>query len=195
MTNGALTVQDVSALAENFGLAPTSASLQRSEERPLLQVLAGGLWALGEWVLSIPTPRVCPAPDVQVMARDLRQWTGWSTRRLAAILGTTHTTVRAVEEGRPLVAGHSGDLRRRFEEAHAVILRIHVLADRDPHRTVQLLDAVPTNGGVSAITALQERDPSRAYLAALDVLNPPTEGLLLGAYPATPGRAVTPLHE
>jgi hypothetical protein len=194
MSNGTLTVQDLSALGERFGQTSTSTSIQQQEERPLLQVLAEGLWTLGGWALRIPLVGVRPAPDVQVMARELRQWTGWSSRRLAAILDTTHTTIRAVEDGRPLVAGHSGDLRRRLEEAYAVVLRVHMLANRNPQRTVQLLETAPRTGASAAITALKERDPARAYLAALDVLNPPAEGFLVGTYPAPPGRATASLH-
>lgn len=195
MTSGTLTVQDLSTLGERFGQTSTSSNLERREERPLLRGLAEGLWMLGDWVLRIPVAKVRPAPDVQVMARELRQWTGWSSRRLATLLGTTHTTIRAVEEGRPLVAGHSGDLRRRFEEAYAVVLRVYMLADRDPQRTVQLMETSPGTGTSTAIEALKKRDPAKAYLAALDVLNPPAEGFLVGAYPASSGRATAPLHD
>jgi hypothetical protein len=128
------------------------------------------------------------------MAQELGNWTGWSARQLGDVLGTSHTTVRAVQNGRPLTAGHSGDLRRRIVDAHAVVSRIFVLADYDAARTANALDAAPGHGP-SARTIMEHGDPAKAYVAALDVLRPPTEGLLVGSHPAEPGRATAPLHD
>lgn len=161
---------------------------------PFLRVLKDGLWTIGDWLVNVPAPAVHPAPDVQLMTRELRQWTGWSARQLAEVLGTSHTTVLAVEAGRPLVSGHSGDLRRRYDDAHSVVSRIHVLSDRDPSRTAHLLSTAPLRG-LSASEYLKRRDPANAYLAALDVLRPPTQGLLVGTRPSHPGHDTVPLHD
>jgi transcriptional regulator with XRE-family HTH domain len=196
MTEAELTFPDLGTVAGLFERAPTTLSSRQAEEGPLLREVANGvLWALRGWSILLPATKARPAPDVQVMTRELRQWTNWSQRRLADLLGTTHTTIGAVEEGRPLRTSHSGDLRRRLEEAHAVVLRIHLLADRDPDRTAYLLETSPQGGVVSANQLLKDRNPANAYLAALDALNPPVEGLLVGIRPPNEDRATVPLHE
>jgi hypothetical protein len=128
------------------------------------------------------------------MTQELRSWTRWSARQLAEVLSTSHTTVLALENGRPLAAGHSGDLRRTIVDAHAVVSRIFILAGRDPRRTAHLIDAAPGDG-LSAGALLARGEPAKAYVAALDVLRPPTEGLLVGSRPAEAGTATAALHD
>lgn len=171
--------------------APTR--LDRAIEAPRFRVGQNLYW-LGDWFVRLPPLVVRPAPDIQRMAQEIGNWTGWSARRLGAVLGTSHTTVRAVQNGRPVTAGHSGDLRQRIVDAHAVVSRIFVLADRDPGRTANALDTAP-GGGRSARTLMEHEDPAKAYVAALDILRPPAEGLLVGSRPAEPGRATAPLHD
>jgi transcriptional regulator with XRE-family HTH domain len=195
VTKDQLTFPDLGAIAVLFQRSPTTSSVQPAQDVQLLHDVANGLWALGEWFLHFPATKVQPAADVQVMTRELRQWTNWSQRRLADILGTTHTTIGAVEEGRPLRTAHSGDLRRRLEEAYAVVLRVRLLTDGDVDGTAQLLEAAPRAGASSATQLLKDRDPARAYLAALDALNPPAEGMLVGIRPPNHDRATVPLHE
>ena len=172
--------------------APTP--LDRSVVAPLFRVTQDRLWMLGDWPVGVPAPVIRPAPDVQRMTQELRNWTEWSARRLANVLRTSHTTVLAIETGRPLAAGHSGDLRRHIVDAHTVVSRIFVLANRDPRRTSRALDAAQGHG-LSARTLLERGEPAKAYIAALDVLRPPTEGLLVGSHPAEPGLATAPLHD
>jgi hypothetical protein len=172
----------------------TPTRMGRSTRPPLLRAIQNGLWLVGDWLVGIPTPVVRPAPHVQVMSRELRQWTGWSARQLADVLGTSHTTVLAVEDGRPLLAGRSGDLSRRLDEVHTVVSRIHVLTNGEATRTAYVLSTPPARG-LSASEHLKRRAPGRAYVAALDVLQPPAEGLVVGSRPARPGRATAPLHD
>lgn len=196
MTEAQLTIPDLGSIAGRFERAPTTSGAQPAQKLPLLREVANGIiWALGEWALHLPATKVRAAPDVQVMTRELRQWTDWSQRRLADILGTTHTTIGAAEEGRPLRSSHSGDLRRRLEEAYAVVLRVHLLADRDADRTARLLETAPRVGASSATQLLKDRDPANAYLAALDALNPPVEGMLVGIRPPNHDGATVALHE
>jgi hypothetical protein len=172
--------------------APTR--LDRSVVTPLFRVGQDLLWMLGDWLVRVPAPVIRPAPDVQRMTQELRSWTRWSARQVADVLSTSHTTVLAIENGRPLAAGHSGDLRRHIVDAHTVVSRIFILADRDPRRTAHALDAAPGHG-LSACTLLEHGEPAKAYVAALDVLRPPTQGLLVGSHPAEPGLATAPLHD
>lgn len=172
--------------------APTR--LDRSVVSPLFRAGQDRLWMLGDWLVRVPAPVIRPAPDVQRMTQELRSWTRWSARQLADVLSTSHTTVLAIENGRPLAAGHSGDLRRKIVDAHTVVSRVFVLADRDPRRTADALSESPGNG-LSARTLLARGEPAKAYVAALDVIRPPTQGLLVGSHPAEPGMATAPLHD
>jgi len=150
-------------------------------------------WTLGDWEIILPVPAPRPASGMQSIVRQIRGWTGWSSRRLADIVGTSHTTVLSVENGRPLVGGHSGDLRDRLTGAHDVIERIYVLAGRDHDTITRLLETAPS-GRTAAITELEAGELGRAYLAALDVLRPPTPGLLVGDHPRQSG-GTTALHD
>ena len=150
-------------------------------------------WNLGDWRIVLPAPLARPSPGVQRIVRQLREWTGWSARRLAEVVGTSHTTILSVENGRPLVGGHSGDLRDRLTDAHAVIERVHLLAGRDPDMLTRLLETAPP-GGTAAIVELEAGEPGRAYLAALEVLRPRTPGLLVGDRPRRSGGSAA-LHD
>lgn len=151
------------------------------------------LWTLGDWALIVPPPIPRPAPEMQRIARHLMEWTGWSAHRLAEVLGTSHTTVLGIGNGRPLLDSRSGDLRRRLTEAHDVIERVYLLVNRDSDTVARLLDTVPP-GRRSAIEEMQAGEPARAYLAAIDVLRPRTPGLLVGNRPRR-GGATAPLHD
>ena len=151
------------------------------------------LWTVGEWVIDVPAPVVHRAPDVQRMIRDLRVWTQWSSRQLASVLRTSHTTVLNAEAGRPLMQARTGDLRRRVGAAHDVVERVFVLAGCDPAATARILGTAP-RGAPSAVDALWARNPERAYLSAVDVLRPRPKGLLVGNRPRREG-ATAALHD
>jgi transcriptional regulator with XRE-family HTH domain len=153
----------------------------------------GQFLIVGTWPITLPAVEIAPARDVQRMVSALRASTGWSARRLAEALGTSHTTVRAVESGRPIVAGHSGNLRQRITAAHDVVSRIFVIAGRDSTLTARAFEDAP-QGGDAAINYLRRGDAARAYIAALDVLRPRTPGLLVGSRPRREG-ATAPLHD
>ena len=167
-------------------------TLERRVVPPTLNT-ASSLWTLGGWLLILPASDVRPVPELQWMVRQVRTWTGWSTRRLADAVGTSHTTIRAVENGRPLVGGHSGDLRQRLAAAHEVIERVYLLANRNVERVTAILDAAPP-GRRSPIDELRSGDAAGAYLSALQVLNPSRPGLIVGDHPRR-GGATVPLHD
>ncbi|MGO9180932.1 MAG: hypothetical protein ACLQBX_17070 [Candidatus Limnocylindrales bacterium] len=188
----ALGVEDIFERAISQLATPTR--LGQSLPKPLLSIGQDPLWRLDGWPLRLPEITVDAAPDVQQMTRELRQWTAWSARDLAEVLGTSHTTILAVEDGRPLAASRSGELRQRLIDVHEVVSRIFVLSERNPQRTAHAL-GTPTAREPSAQTYLIEGQPAKAYVAALDVLRPSADGLLVGSRPAAPGRATAPLHD
>jgi transcriptional regulator with XRE-family HTH domain len=162
--------------------------------RPPLETVREGWWTIGQWHIWIPDPELSPAPEVQRFVSEIRDRTGWSARRLAEIVGTSHTTILQIENGRRLITGHSGDLRRRLSHAHDLVARIYIVAGRDQAATAQLLEETPPASGQSAVDLLQSDEPARAYLAAIDVARPRPPGLLVGTRPRRDG-ATAPLHE
>jgi hypothetical protein len=124
-----------------------------------------------------------PAADLPRQIRDLIEWTGWSARQLGDVLGTSHTTVLALQQGRRPHASRTGDLPDRVEEAHGVVERIRVIAGA-PDLTARALER-GSEGARSAVEELRRRRPARAYLAALDALRRRETGdLLVGDRPA-----------
>ena len=129
------------------------------------------------------------------MVSELRAWTDWSSRCLADVLHTTHTTILNVETGRPVLPSHSGPLRRRIADAHDVIDRVHTLVDRNPATTADVMQTQPSSGRPSAMDELRQGNPARAYLAAIDVVQPRQAGLLVGRRPRQPGGSNAALHD
>jgi len=152
------------------------------------------IWTIGDWPLQVPEAAPRSIPGLQRVIAETRGWTGWSARRLADVVGSSHTTIINAENGRSLVSGHSGDLRQRLAAVHDLVERVYVLADRDRERTGTLLDTAPA-GRRSAVDELRAGgNPGQAYLAALDVLHPRRTGLLVGDRPRRAG-PTTALHE
>jgi hypothetical protein len=155
----------------------------------------GTIWTIGYWPVLVPAVAPAAVPRLQRVIREIRERTGWSARRLAEIVGSSHTTIINAENGRPVVSGHSGDLRRRLVETHDLIERVYLLVERDPQKTATILATAPGTGQHSAIEELGETgDPGRAYLAALDAIRPHRTGLLVGGRPRRDG-PTTALHE
>ncbi len=150
-------------------------------------------WIVGEWPLVLPRTPARRGPDVQRMISEIRAWTNWSSRQLARVLGTSHTTILNAEAGRPLSALRSGDLRRRIGEVQNVVERVHLLAERDAGATSRLLATAPSQGQ-SAIDELRAGRRETAYLAAIDALRPRPTGLLSGSGPRRSGATVA-LHD
>ena len=155
---------------------------------------AAQFWIIGDWPITVPPPVPHSVPTLRQIILDIRDRTGWSARRLATIVRSSHTTIISAENGRTLVSGHSGDLRQRLLDAHAVVERVYLLAGRDPRQTDMILSTAPANGR-SAVDELKESaDAGRAYIAALEVLRPRRTGLIVGDRPRGDGRTAA-LHE
>ncbi len=138
------------------------------------------------WV-QVPAMESRPAPRAQRLTRAVREWTGWSHRRLATVLDSTHPTVAALEQGRSM--GRAGDLFERLLEVHEVVHRVFLVADRDASEVDRLLES-PSQSGATATELLTVRKPAEAYLAALDVSRPRRVGpLMQGLWPSKVGEA------
>jgi transcriptional regulator with XRE-family HTH domain len=162
-------------------------------DRAITTTVGDGIVILGERVIKIPRLAPAPTPELRRLVWELRARTGWSARQIARVLGTSHTTINRIEAGGRLMSGHSGDLRRRLGSAHDVVSRVHVLAGSDVDATARALEtAGPT--GDSAVALMQADAPAKAYLTALDILNPRQDGLLVGTRPRS-GDALAHLHE
>lgn len=146
----------------------------------------GGLF--DQWVV-LPDPALRRVSDAQRMVTELKQMTGWSDRRFAHVLRSSHPTVSSVAHGRS--NARSGDLYERIAEAFEVADRIFLVAGRNPAETDRLLSSEAADGP-SAVELLRDRDPSGAYLAALDVHRPARRsGFMRGARPAAAGSATS----
>jgi transcriptional regulator with XRE-family HTH domain len=143
------------------------------------------------WV-RVPERAPTPAPRTQVLARSLRRQTGWSQRKLASVLRSTHPTVRALEEGRS--SAQQDELYDQIVGVHEVVDRVFEVADRDSRETNRLLSAT-TARATSAIDLLTAGDFAGAYLAALDAARPRrTTRMMQGFWRSTPGTATRSLE-
>lgn len=151
------------------------------------------IWTVGEWEIELPpmSPRL--APDTQRAVADLKTWTSWSSRQLAGLLRTSHTTIGRLEAGGELVSGHSGDLRQRLLTTHDVVGRVAAVANYDPAVIKDALE-YEHQPGASAMYALQNGEPSSALLRALDRLRPRPAGLIRGTGSRRSG-ATAALHD
>jgi transcriptional regulator with XRE-family HTH domain len=151
------------------------------------------LWLVGTWQLRVPASAPRPLPEAPRLVANLRAWTGWSQTRLARALGTSHTTVGRILRGRPLAEAHSGDLLGRLRRAHEVIGRIYYLANESAESTAWALE-VTRPGCPSPLEELRSGHAAKAYLVAIETLNPREPGLLTGGRPRRDG-AVAALHD
>lgn len=133
------------------------------------------------------------SPEAQRMAHEIQAATGWSTRTMALALGVSHPTVGKLLDGR--AASRLG-IRQRLAAVHDVVSRIHDLLGHDATSTDRILRTRPEPNSMSPIDYLSIGNPTRAYLAAVDVIRPPrATGLMRGDWPTRPGEAASPLHE
>ena len=124
----------------------------------------------------VPGSQRPTAPRAQRLAQELLLWTGWSHRGLAIVLGISHPTVSALEQGTS--SARVGDLFDRLVEVHEVVRRVYLIADSDASRTSHLLSAT-SEAGYSARDLLAQRRPAEAYLAALDAQLPRRVGPMM----------------
>jgi hypothetical protein len=131
------------------------------------------------WVV-VPPVEDPEAPALARRLRDLAAWTGWSNRRLAELLGTSHPTIAAARRGRETT--RVPELADRIAGLHRVVERVAVLCDRDVSEVIRLIETRPP-GGVSAATHIEMGELSKAYLAVLDARAPGSLGLMGSSLP------------
>lgn len=154
---------------------------------PLTQLAAPG------W--TIPPSPPAEVPSVQVQLRQIRDWTGWSSRMLGTLTGTTHPTIEAVLEGRTQLT-RTPDTARRISVLHRLISRLRVVVHGDPKMLVRVLSEPPGDGRPTAVQLFSAGDLAGAYVTALDVFRPPrTDGMMRSSFPAAPGKATSALHD
>lgn len=145
------------------------------------------------WV-RVPKLAPRPTPGAQRMTREIRRVTGWSQRKVAQVLGITHPTVRALEEGR---SGHRDPaLFERLVQTHAVIARVHLLLGGNAVDTGRVLDTAPSNSTDTAAQLLAASRPGASLAAALDVIRPRRSApMMTGIWPARAGEATNALTD
>lgn len=145
------------------------------------------------WV-RLPAPKPYVTPKLREQTEQIREQTGWSQRKLARILCTTHPTVKALEQGRAVLRVH--DLPARLAEVHGLVQRVFLLSSNSVGETNRLLVTSPAPGQQSAEDLLKNREPAAAYLAALAVLRPPREAsMMTGIWPGRAGGATKSLED
>lgn len=168
---------------------------------------------LGQWRLPAPNPSPpqvvtfdFPAwlgamtpqrriPSAREQLQSIRDRTGWSMRTLGAVTDTTHPTIEAILRGRTRLQRSPGTARR-IADIYELTLRLWPVVGGDSAALDRALTETPGQAGSSATERLRAGDSAGAYLAALDVLQPPrTGGMMIGRFPARPGEATTAIHE
>ena len=143
------------------------------------------------WISQSPQ-RLSHILDPQRLALELHDWTGWSDRILAQVLGTSHPTVRALLEGRGANTSRTAAVRARLRAVHEVVARVHALTGGSSLATGRVLGELSESGVRRPVDHLSAGDMTAAYLAAIEILRPSTRetGELLSAYwPARAGEA------
>lgn len=177
-------IYDEAAIGSPVGFFP---------QRQFLDTSQDFLWIVGEWGLKFPPMVPQPASETQQQAIQIRKWTGWSIRFLADVVGTSHTTIRGIENGRPVADSRSGNLRTRITNVHDVVQRVHLLAGRDPWKVARALSTEPMSGA-SAVEEMKHCQFGAAYVAAIDALRPRPTAPLVGGRPRQ-GDATFALHD
>ena len=160
---------------------------------PVLKQSAAPLGFIDGWrVPPSESPRV---PRVQDSLRQVKDWTGWSSRTLAEATGTTHPTVESILQGRSRLVRVPG-LAQRSLLLHQLVSRLWIVVNGDRAELTRALREQPSSERASALTVLRSGEVSGAYLAALDVLTPPrVDAMMRGRFPRRPGQASVPLHD
>jgi DNA-binding XRE family transcriptional regulator len=127
------------------------------------------------WIL-LPKHVDTLASTLPQLIRRCRELTGWSTRDLAQVIGTSHTTVRMLEsEGR--VSPRSRNAASRVRPLLGVLSRLHRVAGGQEELALAL--ATPIDTGERVFDLLGRHAWARAFTAGLDVLNGPRTDLLI----------------
>lgn len=166
--------------------------LQCQVQQPPIDTGAS-IWRVAGWNVDVPTSPPRPLPEAARLVTLVRDRTGWSVRKLAQILGVSHSTVRRFADGQEPDPSHSGDVAFRLRAAFDVVDRVYLLSQRDPVAVARVLgQTLP--GRRSPEAELHAQNAADAYLAAIDIMRPRAEGMLIGHRPRQDA-ATVPLHD
>lgn len=150
--------------AVQHGLAPIGSSfcVQLRPFRPSVDVTPLSRWATFPRIESISTL------ELAELLRELILATGWSHRRLASVLRTSHPTIGAIIRGETAAERLPG-LGRALEKTADVVARLARLVDNDRSHLNRLLQSTLDNGR-TPLDLLADGNYARAYLVAIDLL-------------------------
>jgi len=128
-------------------------------------------------------------PEITSKLHQLVNWTKWSHRVLAQVIGSTHPTISQAMTGNAGALSRSTAQRQRLDDAFAVVSRIYLLADRRLNRTAYAL-TTPGPDGETATKRLIDGETTKAYVLAMRALRPAQpEGMMIGSHPIDVRRA------
>jgi hypothetical protein len=148
---------------------------------------------LSAWVMLAPyEPR--PATELKLIVRRILISTGWSNRTLAAAIGTTHPTIKAIKEGHE--PERRPDLAQALAKVADIIDRLARLAGGDQAKLRTILQT-PGRAGQTPLKLLADGQYAQAYLDAMDLFGRRREtGKLLNTTHARePSRSTSPLFD
>ncbi len=159
-------------------------------------VPVGHTQSLWDFWVRFPQRLVRRAPRVQRQVTSIMEWTGWSARTLAELLGTTHPTISGVATGRSMSFTRAPELPLRIGELHELLERLVVVAEHDRVELNRILRMTPSENEPTALDYVVAGDVTGAWLAAIDVINPRrADAMMRGHFPAQPGTATTAIDE
>lgn len=161
-------------------------------EQPHIDTRAS-IWRVGGWAVDVPPCPPQPVPEAARLITLIRDRTDWSARKIAGILGVSHSTVRRFANGQRPDPAHSGDVAARLRATYDVVDRVYLLFGRDHVATARLL-GTELPGRLSPEAELQAGNFADAYLAAIDAIRPREQGILVGDRPRRDG-ATAALHD
>lgn len=152
--------------------------------------------SLWDFWVTFPARRPRLAPRVQRQVRDVLDWTGWSSRTLAEIVGTTHPTISAIAAGRSTTFTRAPGLPFKLAELHGLLERLNIVAGDDAVELNRMIGTPPAEGERTGLQQLSDWNLTDAWLAAVNVASPRRQsGMMRGRFPARAGQATTALHE
>ncbi|NNN22686.1 MAG: hypothetical protein HKL80_11880 [Acidimicrobiales bacterium] len=146
-------------------------------------------------IWTIPSQETRKVALVQTQLHRIIEWTGWSRRKVAQALGTTHPTVSAILDGRQ-ISNRLQPISTQIAMLYNLVSRLRIVVNSDQNELRRALDTKQLKGSLSSIDLIKRGELAEAYLAALDALSPPrVSGLMQSRFPRRAGEASVPLYD
>lgn len=134
--------------------------------------------------------------DSVAPVQKLLDLTGWSQRRLATAIGVTHPTVAALLKGDAGALARSPQVRTVLADLTTLVTRLAPLSARKGYDLWEVLNTPGGTADASAFDLVRGRELGRAYVTALDAMNPDQGlGMSAGPYPVKAGISSVDLTE